>query len=170
MRSSAKQTKLTLDDYLRLEYPFDVTADEDDGGYVVEFPDLPGCMTQVDSLVDLGVMAEEAKNLWLETAFEAGMEIPLPSYPETYSGRFNVRLPKSLHRRLAESAAREGISLNQQVVSMLSESIATYTFEERLVDVEVALGIDNDAKASEGSKAAVDAVISDPRSLFESSE
>jgi predicted RNase H-like HicB family nuclease len=116
---------MTLEDYLALEYPFTVTVDPDVGGYVIDFPDLPGCMTQVDALDELPEMAEDARRLWIETAFADGIEIPLPSYPETSSGKFNVRLPKSLHRRLAESASHEGVSLNQLVLALLSESLAT---------------------------------------------
>ena len=114
----------TLDDYLAMQYRLDVIADPD-GGFVLEYPDLPGCMTQVESLAEVGDMAEEVRRLWLETAYDHGMEIPLPSYPEEYSGKFNLRLPKSLHRRLAAAAARDDVSLNQYVVGLLSEGVAT---------------------------------------------
>jgi predicted RNase H-like HicB family nuclease len=108
-----------LNDYLALQYPFNVLADPD-GGYVIVFPDLPGCMTQAETIDEIPQVAEEARRLWIETAYEDGEEIPLPSYPEEYSGKFVLRLPRSLHRRLAEAAAREGVSLNQYVVSLLS--------------------------------------------------
>jgi predicted HicB family RNase H-like nuclease len=69
-------------------------------------------------------MAEEARTLWIETEYEAGEEIPLPSYPPEYSGKFNLRLPKSLHAQLAQSAEREGVSLNQYVVMLLAAAEA----------------------------------------------
>jgi len=112
-------TCMSLDEYLRLEYPFNVIADPD-GGYVIEFPDLKGCLSQADTLDEVASMAEEARSLWIEAAYEHGINIPLPSYPEEYSGKFVVRLPRSLHRRLAESAERDGVSLNQYVVMLLS--------------------------------------------------
>jgi predicted RNase H-like HicB family nuclease len=112
-----------LNDYLALQYPFNVLADPD-GGYVIVFPDLPGCMTQAETIDEIPQVAEEARRLWIETAYEDGEEIPLPSYPEEYSGKFVLRLPRSLHRRLAEVAAREGVSLNQYVVSLLSRAQA----------------------------------------------
>jgi antitoxin HicB len=118
------QNRRTLADYLALNYPFTVHADRD-GGYIVRFPDLPGCFTQVDTFDEIGPMAAEIKGLWLETAVDHGHEIPSPSFPEEYSGKFNVRLPKSLHRRLAERADEEGVSLNQLVVSLLSEGVAS---------------------------------------------
>ncbi|MBI2760594.1 MAG: toxin-antitoxin system HicB family antitoxin [Chloroflexi bacterium] len=117
MKTTVRQT---LEYYLSLQYPFNVIADEDDGGYVVVFPDLPGCLTQIETLNELPVMVEEARSLWIETAYENGQDIPLPSFPDEFSGKFIVRLPRSLHRSLSESAEREGVSLNQYVVSLLA--------------------------------------------------
>lgn len=108
-----------LDEYLALQYPFNVIADPG-GGYVIVYPDLPGCLTQVERADEIAEMAEDARRLWIETEYERGVEIPLPSYPEEYSGKFNVRIPKSLHRALAESAEREGVSLNRYVTMLLA--------------------------------------------------
>ena len=121
--------------YLALRYPFQVIADRD-GGYVVRFPDLPGCVTQVETLDELPAMAEEARRLWIETAHEQGLDIPMPSYPEEYSGKFNVRLPASLHRALVEAAEREGVSLNQYVVMLLSRGDAYARTEHQLERLE----------------------------------
>lgn len=108
-----------LDYYLGLSYPFNVITDEG-GGFVIVFPDLPGCMTQAKSADEIGPMAEDARRLWIEVEYESGADTPLPSQAPDYSGRFNVRIPRSLHRRLAEMAEREGVSLNQLVLSLLS--------------------------------------------------
>ena len=58
--------------------------------------------------------------MWIETAYESGDDIPLPSTDETYRGKLLLRMPKSLHRRLAEEAEGENVSLNQYIVSVLS--------------------------------------------------
>jgi predicted RNase H-like HicB family nuclease len=123
-----------LDDYLALPYPFTVLPDEA-GGYFIEFPDLPGCMTQVDRAEEIGPMADEIRALWLETTFEQGLDIPPPSYPAEYSGRFVLRLPRSLHRTLAEAAAREGVSLNQYAVVLLARNDAVARIERRVDDL-----------------------------------
>lgn len=129
----------SLEEYLALEYPFNVIADPD-GGYVIVFPDLPGCMTQVGSLDEVGPMAEDARLLWLETAYEQEeLDIPLPSYPEEFSGKFNLRLPRSLHRRLAESAEREGVSLNSYATELLGRGDAQERVERRLAALEARL-------------------------------
>ncbi|MBI3977673.1 MAG: type II toxin-antitoxin system HicB family antitoxin [Chloroflexi bacterium] len=116
------ETGRSLDEYLALGYPFHAIADPD-GGYVITFPDLPGCITQADRIEEIPAMAEDARRLWLESEYEDGHDIPLPSYPEEYSGKFNVRLPRSLHRQLAEAAQREGVSLNHYVTTLLSRGL-----------------------------------------------
>ena len=118
----ATDRRPSLEEYLKFEYPFNVIADPE-SGYVIEFPDLLGCLTQIDSLDELQEMVNEVRELWLETAYEHGHDIPLPSYPEEFSGKFNLRLPKSLHRQLSESAERDGVSLNQYVVMLLARGV-----------------------------------------------
>ena len=68
---------------------------------------------------------EEARKLWMESMYEDGNEIPLPGTEteKQYSGKFNVRIPKSLHRKLDEMAEKEGVSLNHYLVSTLSRAV-----------------------------------------------
>ncbi len=116
--------KKPLEYFLQQEYSLNITADPD-GGYVVEFPDLPGCMTQGDTLEEAFSMAEDARIGWIETEYDrSNGDIPMPSYPVEYSGKFSVRLPKSLHQALSESAERDGVSLNQYVVMLLARGEA----------------------------------------------
>lgn len=132
----ATATRKSLEEYLDLEYPFNVIADPE-GGYVIEFPDLPGCMTQAETLDEIIPMAEDARRLWIESVYERGeLDVPLPSYPEEYSGKFNVRLPRSLHRKLAEAADREGVSLNTYVTELLSRGDAQAQLLRRLEGLE----------------------------------
>ena len=114
----ASTTRKPLEHYLSLQYPFVAHADPD-GGYVIVYPDLPGCLSQAETLDEIPAMAEDALTGWIETEYEEGRSIPEPSYQE-YSGKFNVRIPKSLHRALADAAAHDGVSLNQYVVMLLS--------------------------------------------------
>jgi len=115
-------TTQLLDGYLQKQYRFDVIPDEA-GGYVIEYPDLQGCMTQVETVNEVSAAAREIFELWVEAAIDSNFTIPEPTYPEEYSGRFVLRMPKSLHRRLAERAAQEGASLNQFAVALLAEGI-----------------------------------------------
>ncbi|MBA3947548.1 MAG: toxin-antitoxin system HicB family antitoxin [Herpetosiphonaceae bacterium] len=131
-------TRQPLQEYLNLTYPFHVDADVD-GGYVIVFPDLPGCMTQVDSLDQVGLMAEEIRTLWIETAYAQGLEIPLPAQPHEFSGKFNVRIPRSLHRILVESAEQDGVSLNQYIVGLLARHDAQARMQHRIQELETRL-------------------------------
>ena len=113
----------TLEQYLELPYPMEFTPDPDEGGYVVSFPDLPGCLAQGETIEEAVKNAEDAKREWLKAALEEGIEIRLPREREEYSGQFKLRIPKSLHRTLAEQARQEGISMNQYCVYLLSRQM-----------------------------------------------
>jgi len=117
-----KAERQSLDYYLNLKYPITIYPEEE-GGYTALVKDLPGCMTQGETLVEVMENIEEARELWIETVYQTGKkDIPLPSTENEYSGRLLLRMPKSLHRRLAEGAEKEGVSLNQYVLSLLSEA------------------------------------------------
>lgn len=113
----------SLEYYLTLQYPVTLYPDPE-RGYVAQIKELPGCLTQGETLEETVANINEARELWIETAYEAGDEIPLPSKDNNYnSGKLLVRMPKSLHRRLAETAEQQGVSLNQYVVSLLSAAV-----------------------------------------------
>ncbi len=59
----------SLDWHLEQPYPYLVVPDPD-GGYVIRFPDLPGCMTQVESADEIAPMADEIRILWIETELD----------------------------------------------------------------------------------------------------
>lgn len=118
-----KTERGSLELYLELNYPVTLYHDPN-GGYVAEIKDLPGCITQGETSEEVLEEIEDARVLWIETAYEHGDEIPLPSTETEYSGRTLLRMPRSLHRKLAEGAEREGVSLNQYIVSLLSEANA----------------------------------------------
>ncbi|GAA4002414.1 toxin-antitoxin system HicB family antitoxin [Deinococcus rubellus] len=114
---------MKLDDALKATYPITIIPAQE-GGYVAVFPDLPGLLTQAETLEELMVMAEDAKRGWMEVVSAQGQDIPAPGSGgdvDTYSGKFNLRVPKTLHRDLARRAEREGVSLNQWAVTLLAE-------------------------------------------------
>lgn len=78
MSEATDCTRRPLSYYLGREYSFDVIADAD-GGYVIRFPDLPGCMTQVEALDEVSTAAAEIRQLWIETEYERGASIPEPN-------------------------------------------------------------------------------------------
>jgi predicted RNase H-like HicB family nuclease len=107
--------------YLSLRYPIELL--EDEGAWVASHPDLPGCASfgpDANSAVEnLG----EVRRLWIEGQIASGNKIPEPSAEERYSGKFVLRIPKSMHR-LAEIRARhEGVSLNALITNILAGSL-----------------------------------------------
>ncbi len=70
---------------------------------------------------------ESAAAGWVEAALDMGQEIPEPTDPYSYSGRIALRLPRSLHRRVAQMAERDGTSLNQFLVAAVAERVGAET-------------------------------------------
>jgi antitoxin HicB len=93
--------------------------------WLVEYPDLPSCMSDGETIEEAIANSEDAKRCWIAAMKEAGRPIAPPSVEpaEGYSGKWQLRAPKSLHRRLAERAKREGVSLNTLAVSLLAEGL-----------------------------------------------
>jgi antitoxin HicB len=116
-------TKKDLKYYLELPYRI-VLYPALEGGYVVEIPELPGCLSQGETAEEAHAMIQEAKVNWLESALEDCIEIPEPARGvNEYSGKLNIRIPKSLHRTLVEKAKEEKVSLNQYISYQLSSGI-----------------------------------------------
>ncbi len=126
VRSHARQgggirvTKQVLE-----RYPFQVrplTVDEG-GGYLMEFPDVPGCMSDGETPEEAIVHGRDALKSALLTMTEFGDPIPLPGSFTRSSGQWRQRVPKSLHARLAARAGREGVSLNLLVTTLIAEGL-----------------------------------------------
>lgn len=122
----------TIDEYMKFPYKMEVVEDPEEGGFVVSFPDLKGCITCADTADKAIEAASDAKRAWIEAAMDGGYEIPEPNADEAYSGQFKFRLPKSLHRQLSEHAKREGISMNQYCLYLLTKYDTAYAAEHNL--------------------------------------
>ena len=105
-------------------YAYNITVRE------CEFEGEPLFEARVKELPDIREFAESAQEAYalaidtIETAAvmfgESGRPFPLPAQPhDQYSGRVTLRLPKSLHRALANAAEEDGVSLNQHLVTAL---------------------------------------------------
>ena len=68
----------TLNDYLALPYRMEIALDHDEGGYVVSFPELKGCITCGETLESAIINAEDAKRAWITAALEAKIAIHEP--------------------------------------------------------------------------------------------
>lgn len=112
-----------LNYYMNLKYRVEYYAEEEGNGYVFQCPELPGCITCADSILNGITMLEDAKKEWFTACLEDNIPIPEPSSADAYSGQFKLRMPKSLHKQLAERSKQEGISMNQYCIYLLSHNV-----------------------------------------------
>jgi len=120
-----KTNNKSLDYYLNLNYRIEIIEDKQEGGYTLHHPDLPGCITCSESIEEGLELIKDAKKCWLEACIEDEFPIPEPTSTDDYSGQFKIRIPKSLHRMLANYSKQEGVSMNQLCVHLLSKGVAT---------------------------------------------
>jgi len=111
-----------LDYYMKLPYSMVVEYVEDETGdyYFSRVLELDGCMSHGDTREEAMESIAEAMGCWIETKLEMNLPIPEPAATDKASGKFTLRLPKSLHYRLAREAEKEGVSLNQYALYKLS--------------------------------------------------
>jgi antitoxin HicB len=111
----------TLEEYLKLPYTIEMIQ-QSTGSWFVAIKELPGCISQGDTPEDAVAMIHDAMRAWIEVALEDGMPVPEPQADEEYSGRFMVRVPRSLHRQLVQTADRQGVSLNAYCIAVLAQA------------------------------------------------
>ena len=102
-------------------YTYRVTWSEEDQEYVglcTEFPSL-SWLTETQESALAGI-----RQLVADVIFEMNNnkeKIPVPISIRKYSGKFMVRIPPEVHRKLAEIAAEEGVSINRLVSARLAK-------------------------------------------------
>lgn len=101
--------------YTRLVVP------EEDGTFRGEILEFPGCFATGDTPAEAYAKLEAVAADWLAAALERGQSIPEPFENTEFSGKLVLRLPKSLHKKTARLASRDGVSLNQFIVTALAE-------------------------------------------------
>ena len=94
-----------------------------EGGFVAEIADLPGCLSQGETADEAVAMINDAKLCWLASALEHGDYIPEPAGASKFSGKVALRIPADMHRRIADRAARDGVSVNTELVALLAEGL-----------------------------------------------
>ncbi|MCC8014389.1 MAG: toxin-antitoxin system HicB family antitoxin [Eubacterium sp.] len=117
---------MKAEEYLKLPYNIITSYVEDETGsyYYGKVLELDGCQSTGDTIDELYENLQEAMLGWIETKLENGFDVPKPVTADDYSGKFNIRIPKSLHQRLVVEAKKEGVSLNQYVMYKLSSNFA----------------------------------------------
>lgn len=114
--------KQSVKDYLKLPYTREIIPDLETATFTGLIREFPGCVTQGDTPSETYELLEDAAAAWIEAALRLGQAIPQPTENEHYSGKFALRLPRSLHKKAAQAAKNDGVSLNQFIVTAIAES------------------------------------------------
>ncbi len=106
-------------------YPFEVKplSMAGRGGYVIRFPDLPGCMCVGQTVEEAIANGRDSFQAWMKSAIADGAQIPGPNGVAA-PVKFVQRLPKSLHAQLLRAAASEGTSINTFVTLLVAEGLS----------------------------------------------
>lgn len=108
---------------MKYKYKIDIVWDPEDKIYIAQVPELDGCMSHGKTEFEALRNVEKAISGWIVTAKEFKMHIPAPLPQKKFSGSFNVRVPKDIHRDLALKAVEKRVSLNHLVSQILSRAV-----------------------------------------------
>ena len=113
---------MEVKDYMKLPYTRMVQEVDDESGHYFygRILELDGCQSTGATLEEVYQSLNEAMEGYIEVKLENNLPIPIPEVADKYSGKFVVRLPKSLHKRLVIEAEKEGVSLNQLALYKLA--------------------------------------------------
>jgi antitoxin HicB len=100
------------------DYQMVIEWSEADGCYVTTLPAWQNAQTHAATIAKAAQRGQEVLRLLIDSALANGEKVPEPQ--RRYSGNLRLRLPVSLHGRLAREAEREGVSLNQWIVGKLA--------------------------------------------------
>ena len=100
------------------DYQVVLAWSEADQCYLASLPAWQNATTHGDTIEDAVRSSREVLQMLIETAMKNGES--LPPVQRSFSGNLRVRLPKTLHARLASEAEREGVSLNQLIITKLA--------------------------------------------------
>lgn len=111
-----------VDDYMKLPYNYIIQPVNDESGfyYYARVLEFDGCQSTGETFEEAYSNLKDAMEGWIEAKLEGGFKVPLPVGHENFSGKFVVRIPKSLHYKLSLEAEQEGVSLNQYALYKLS--------------------------------------------------
>jgi predicted HicB family RNase H-like nuclease len=117
--------QLKAEDYLDLEYTYILERHNDNGKpyYSIRVLELEGCMTTGETIEEAARDTKDAMREWLQLNIKLGRAIPKPLSSRHYSGKIMLRMPPVLHESLMLRAAKQGVSLNQYLVTSLSHTL-----------------------------------------------
>lgn len=92
-------------------------TEEEGGGWLASFPDLPGCMSDGETPEEALHNAAEAETAWMAANKKWGKA------KAEKPARLVARLPRSIHHDLQERANEEGVSVNTMMVTLIAHGL-----------------------------------------------
>ncbi len=111
------KTNRSLDAYRFTVRPL---SKEEGGGYLVEYPDIPGCMSDGETIEEAIANGREALRDCVAVFQESGRKVPKPGID---AAQWRQRLPRTLYAKLTAQAENEGVSINSFVTAIIAEAI-----------------------------------------------
>jgi len=107
------------------KYPFEIRplGEEDGGGFLISFPDIPGCVSDGETEEEAIVNGRQALAASLSALKAEGFPVPKPNSGGIASGKFVTRVPKTVHAQLSARAKSEGVSLNALVLAFIADGL-----------------------------------------------
>lgn len=104
------------------QYQFTVRllSKDEGGGYLVEYPDIPGCMSDGETIQEAIANGREALRDCIDVFKESGRKLPKPSIA---AAQWRQRLPRTLYAKLTRQAESDGVSINSLVTAIIAEAI-----------------------------------------------
>lgn len=96
---------------------------DEEGDWLAHFEELPNVSAFGDSPENALLELQEAWSAMKESYVNHNEPIPIAPSKKEYSGQFNIRIDRRVHRALAIEAAQAGISLNALVAQKLSLAV-----------------------------------------------
>ena len=114
-----RRTNRNLDAYQFTVRPL---SKEEGGGYLVEYPDIPGCMSDGETIAEAIANGREALRDSVAVFQESGRKVPKPGIE---AAQWRQRLPRTLYSKLTVQAENEGVSINSFVTAIIAEAIGS---------------------------------------------
>lgn len=106
----------------RYQFAVRPLSKDEGGGYLVEYPDIPGCMSDGETVEEAIANGREALRDCIEVFRESDRKLPKPSIQ---AAQWRQRLPRTLYAKLTRQPEREGVSINSLVTAIIAEAIGS---------------------------------------------
>ena len=133
-RVQARRLAGQLARYLSAPYVRMIIPNSEEGGYLAEVLELPGCISEGETPEEAYRNLEDAMEGWIAASLDTNRPIPDPVGEREYSGHFPLRMSTELHRIAALRAMQEGVSLNHWIASAIAEKVAKQDLADALAD------------------------------------